>query len=134
MRSVLAGETALVQFDLGLRIDVVQAILCRLQFASTDVLSSVKNLPLKIRKIDIVEIDNPDRSDAGGCEVKRGRGSESSGADAQHARSFESILPLGCDLGHNEMTRVALQFFNVQLHRPAALVIDDASIHIARVL
>src|SRR4029077_15559118 len=112
---------ALVQFDLDLRIDVVQAVLRRLQLSPADVLCSVENLPLKIGKIDIVEIDNADGSNAGGCQVKRGRRSESSGADAQDARSFESALPLGCNLGHDEMTRVALQFLNVQPHRTAAL-------------
>src|SRR4030095_10363 len=112
----------------------MQAIACRFQFSPTDVLRSVKNLPLKIGKIDIIEIDNPDGPNAGGCQIKRGRRSESSGADAQDARSFESTLPFGCNLGHDEMTRVALQFVNVQLHRTAALVINDAPIHVKTVL
>jgi hypothetical protein len=89
----------------------------------------MKNLPLKIGQIDIVEIDYAEGPNAGGCQIKRGRRSESSGADAQNARSFESILTLGCDFGHDEMTRVALQFFNVQSHRTAALVVNDASLH-----
>ena len=129
LRRVFTGETALVQFDLDLRIDVVQAIAGRLQLAATDVFCSVKNLALKIRKIDIVKIYNADCPNAGGCQIKRGRRSESSGADAQDARSFESTLPLGCNLGHDEMTRVALQFFNVQVHRAAAFVVNDAPIH-----
>src|SRR4029077_18779688 len=119
----------LVQFCLDLRIDVVQSIPRRLQFAPTDVLCSVKNLPLQIGQIDIVEIDDAEGPDAGGCQIKRGRRSKSSGADAQDARSFESILTLGCNLGHYEVTRVALQFFNVQSDRTAAIVINDASLH-----
>jgi hypothetical protein len=118
-----------VQFELDLRIDVVQSIPRRLQFAPTDVLCSVKNLPLKIGQIDIVEIDNAEGPDARGCQVKRGWRSKSSGADAQDARSFESILPLGCNLGHDEVTRVASQFFNAQSHRTATIVINDASLH-----
>jgi hypothetical protein len=94
----------------------------------------VKNLPLKIGKIYIVEIDNADDADASRCQIKRRRRSESSGADAQNARSFESALPLGCNLGHDEMTRVALQFVNVQPHRTAAFVIDDAPIHVTAAL
>jgi hypothetical protein len=123
-----------VQFGLDLWIDVVQPIPRRLQLAPTNVLCSVKNLPLKIGQIDIVEIDNAERPNAGGCQIKRGRRSKSSGADAQDARSFESILTLGCNLGHDEVTRVALQFFNAQSHRTAALVINDAPIHIGAVI
>ena len=89
----------------------------------------MKNLPLKIGQIDVVEIDNAEGADAGGCQIKRGRRSESSGADAQDSRSFESILTLGCNLGHDEVTRVALQFFNAQSHRAAAIVINNASLH-----
>jgi hypothetical protein len=89
----------------------------------------VENLPLEIREIDIVEIDNADCADAGSRQVKRSGRSESSRADAQDTCGFEAVLPFGCDLGHDEMTRVPLQFFNIQLHRGAALVIDDASRH-----
>ena len=123
-----------MQFGLDLRIDVVQPIPRGLQFAPTDVLCSVKNLPLKIGQIDVVEIDNAEGPNAGGCQIKRGRRSKSSGADAQDARSFESILTLGCNLGHDEMTRVALQLVNVQSHRAAALVINDAPIHMQPVI
>jgi hypothetical protein len=86
-------------------------------------------LPLKIGQIDIVEIDDAEGPDSGGCQIKRGRRSKSSGADAQNARSFESILTLGCDLGDDEVTRVALQLFNAQSHRTATIVINDASLH-----
>jgi hypothetical protein len=112
-----------------LRIDVVQAIPRRLQLAPTYVFCSVKNLPLKIGKIDVVEIDNADCADAGGGKIKRSRRSKSAGADAQDVRSLESILSLGRNLGHDKMTRVALQFVNVQSHRTGALVINDASVH-----
>jgi hypothetical protein len=94
----------------------------------------VKNLTLKIRKIDIVKIHNADRPNPGGCQIKRGRRSESSGANAQDTRSFESALPFGCNLGHDEMTRVALQFFDVQAHRGAAFFVNNAPIHIHPVL
>src|SRR5262245_50376888 len=129
LRRVFTGETALVQFELDLRIDVVQAIAGRLQFAATDVFCSVKNLALKVRKIDIVKIYNAECPNAGCCQIKRRWRSESSGANTQDARSFESTLPFGCNLGHDEMARVALQLANVQSHRAAALVINDAPIH-----
>jgi len=76
----------LIQFDLDLRIDVAEPVVGRFQFAAANVLCSMKYLPLKIRKIDVVEIDNADCPDAGGREIKRSRRSESAGADAQNAR------------------------------------------------
>src|SRR5262245_40571691 len=79
---VFTGKPAFVQFDFYLRIDIVQAIPSRLQFAPADVFCSVKNLSLEIGKIDIVEIDNPNCPDASGCQVKRGWRSKSSGTDA----------------------------------------------------
>ena len=82
-----------MQFDLDLRIDVVQAIPGRLQLAATDIFCSVKNLALKIGKIDVVKVHNADCPNAGGCQIKRSRRSESSGANAQDACSFESTLP-----------------------------------------
>src|SRR5438046_9301553 len=87
LRCVFIGETALVQFGLNLGIDVVQPVPCRLELAPTDVLCSVKNLPLKIGQIDVVEIDNAEGADAGACQLKRGRRSESSGADSHDSHS-----------------------------------------------
>src|SRR5438876_6010536 len=43
---VLTGETALVQFDVDLRIDVPQAVPRRFQFVAANILCSVENLPL----------------------------------------------------------------------------------------
>src|ERR687891_1687388 len=70
-RRVFAGETALMQFDLDLRIDIAQTIPSRFEFASADVICSVEDLPLEIRKVDIVEIDNSNHADAGRSEVER---------------------------------------------------------------
>ena len=134
LRCVFTGETARVQFDFDLRVNVVQAISRGFQFISADIFCAVKNLPLKIGKIDLVEIDNTNGPNAGSRQIKRSRRSKSSCPDAQDARSFESILPLGRNLGHDEMTRVTLQFFNIQSHRFAALVINNAAIHMAAVL
>src|SRR5262245_42803802 len=56
---ILSGQPALVQFNLDLRVDVVQSIARRFKFASANVLCSVKNLPLQIGKIDTIEVDQP---------------------------------------------------------------------------
>ena len=46
----------------------------------------MENLPLQIRKIDIVEVDNPYRAYTGRGEIQRSGRPESARADAQHAR------------------------------------------------
>ena len=42
----------------------------------------MQNLPLQIRKIDLVEIDNSNRADAGRGQVERSWRPEPAGADA----------------------------------------------------
>src|SRR5919108_3575942 len=68
---VVAGEAAFMQFEFYRRIDIPQPVARRSQFAAADVLCSVKNLPLQIGEIDTVEIDEPESSNAGCCQVKR---------------------------------------------------------------
>ena len=43
----------------------------------------MKDLPLEVRSIDHVIIDQPDPPDAGGGEIKRGRRAETAGADQE---------------------------------------------------
>ena len=122
----------MVQFDLDLRVDVAEPVLRGFQFAAADVLCSVKNLALQVGKIHLIEIDNPDCSDAGCCEIKRGRRPESAGANAQNASCLQPALPLGRNFRHDKMTRVALQFRSTQMCRGAPFIIDDASLHAVR--
>jgi hypothetical protein len=62
-----------VQFNIDFRIDVAQPVPRGLQFAAANILCSMKNLPLQIRKIDIVEINNPDCSRTGRGEIQCSR-------------------------------------------------------------
>src|SRR5439155_8581068 len=90
----------------------------------------MENLPLQIRKIDIVEIDNSNRAHTRRSEIHCGRRSEATRADAQDARRFQASLTVRRDFGHHEMARITLQFCRAQLHRIAAFVLDDASLHL----
>src|SRR5439155_9035200 len=87
---VFARETALMQSDVDLRIDVTQAVARRLQFAAADVLCSVENLSLQIRKIDIVKIDEADRADASRRKIQSSRRSQTACTDAQNTRRFQT--------------------------------------------
>src|SRR5207302_9900100 len=86
---------------------------------------------LQIGKIDTDEIDNPQGSNAACCQVKRTRGAQTAGADAQNPRRFKSLLSLNGYFGHDEMPGVALQFCSTQLLPAGALRIDDAFPHVA---
>jgi hypothetical protein len=77
-----------MRFDFDLRIDIAQPVACRFQFAAADVLCSVKNLPLKIGKIDSVEIDKSEGSYTSCRQVERNRGAQTASADTQNARSL----------------------------------------------
>src|SRR4029079_1319036 len=70
----------------------------------------VQQLSLKIAEIDDVEVDDADASNTRGGEVHRGRGPEPAGADAAHATSLETPLPVHADLGHEQVAAVALDF------------------------
>ena len=118
-----------MQFDFDLRIDVAQAVPRRFQFAAANVLCSVKDLPLQIRKIDIVEINNPNCAHTGRGQVQCSRRPQSPRADAQNAGRFQTSLSFLCNFGHHEMARIPLQFFTAQLHCVASFVVDDAGLH-----
>src|SRR5207249_12121786 len=111
-----------------LRIDVTQAVARRLQFAAANILCSVENLPLQIRKIDIVKIDEADRADAGRRKIQSSRRSQTACTDAQNTRRFQTALPRWRDLGHDQMARITFPLFSAQLHRVAAFVIDRKSV------
>src|SRR5213083_835221 len=118
-----------MQFDVDLRIDVAQSVSRRFQFAATDVLCPVKYLPLQIRKIDVVEIDNANCSYTCCRKIEGGRGPKPAGADAQNACCLQPALPISCHFGHDKVTRIALQFLSAQVHVAHTLIIDNASLH-----
>ncbi len=67
----------------------------------------MQDLPLQIAEIDHVEIDEADAADAGGREIQAQRRAETAGADEQHARGLEALLPVHADLGHDQVPAVA---------------------------
>jgi hypothetical protein len=74
------------------RIDVVQPIARRVEFRAADVRGAVKQLTLKIRDIDDVEVHEADRADAGGGKIERRRRAEAAGTDDEDAGGFEPPL------------------------------------------
>jgi hypothetical protein len=98
-----------VQLDFDVWVDVAQPVARRFKFATSNILCSVKNLPLQIGKIDPVEIDKAKCSHTRCCQIQRGRRAQTTGANAQNTRCLESFLPLGSHFRHDEVPRIALQ-------------------------
>ena len=67
----------------------------------------VGDLPLQVRLVDDVGVDDPERADARGGEVERRRRAEAARADQQDARVEQLELALLADLGDQQVARVA---------------------------
>ena len=67
----------------------------------------VRDLPLQVRLVDDVGVDDPDRADAGRSEVERRRRAEAAGADQEDPRVEQLQLALLADLGDQQVARVA---------------------------
>jgi hypothetical protein len=63
----------------------------------------MQHLPLQVRKIDIVRVDQAERADPGGRELQRGRRTKTARANAKHARFFDPVLSVHPDFGHNQV-------------------------------
>src|SRR5207249_7495134 len=93
-----------------LGIDVAELVGGGLALGTANVLHSKDDLPLEVRDVDGIEIDEAESADAGGGEVERQRRAESAGADNQHLRALEPLLPVETDLGHDDVARIAREF------------------------
>ena len=112
---VLAAKSVWVQNYFNVRVRVVQAVARRFQLWSADIFCSMQNLALQIRKIDFIVINQTDCSDTRRGQIERGRRTEPTRTDAQNARRFQPTLSGERDFRHDEMPRIALNFFGTQI-------------------
>jgi len=84
----------------------------------------VDDLPVEIRQVDGVEVDQPDRADACGREIQERGRPESAGADAEHPRRLQPALAVLADLRQQEMAAIALTFARGQIRQrhPASVL------------
>ena len=78
----------------------------RFQLRPAEVLRPVEDLPLEVRLLHDVEVDEAERPDPRRREIEGERRAEASGADAEDARPLEPLLPRLSDLGEDEVARV----------------------------
>ena len=86
---------------------------------------AVQDLALEVARVDGIEIDDADRSNAGRREIQGGGRSEPARADAEHATGFEPPLAVDTHFRKNQVPAVALNLVvgqfgrSVQLRRAA---------------
>ena len=105
---VVGDEHLLVGHDGHVRIQRLDRLARRFDLALADPVVRVEDLALEVREVDNVEVDDPDRADAGRREVERGRAAETAGADQQRLRLEEAGLAGRADFGDQQVAAVAL--------------------------
>ena len=76
------------------------------------------DLTLQVADVDRVFVDEADRPDTSRREVHRRRRSQAAGADAEHARGLEPLLPFDADVGKREVTAVSQHLVARELTGP----------------
>src|SRR5208282_1438628 len=104
---IFAGQARFVAVDLDVGIQIVEALGSCFDLWPSDVSGAEQNLPLQIRKIDRIEIDQADAADSCSGEIESEWGPEAAGADAEDFRLLKLELPLHADLGHDQVAAVA---------------------------
>jgi hypothetical protein len=66
----------------------------------------VDHLALEVGHLDDVVVDDPDCPDTGRAQVEECRGAEAAGADDEHPRGAQASLPVGADVGEEQVTGV----------------------------
>jgi hypothetical protein len=101
------GEARLVRRDVDVRVDRGEPVARGVGLRAPDVVRLVEELPVQVRRVDAVVVDDADVPDAGGGEVHGHRGAEPARADDEHARSGEPALAALADPGEDEVTAIA---------------------------
>ena len=111
-----------VLHDVDVGVQRLHRDLGRVDLRRADAVGRVDDLALEVRQVDDVVVDDPDRADAGGGEVQRGRRAEPAGAEQQDLRVEQLVLALGADLRHEHVAAVALALLGGDLARDVDLV------------
>ncbi len=94
--------------NLHVRVVREQRLLRGLDLGAGDIGGLVEDLALQVGAVDHIEVDQPDRADAGEGKVEGDGRAEPACADDEHLRLDDLALPNAGDLGHDEMAAVAL--------------------------
>src|SRR2546423_6858710 len=116
-------QSRVVKFEANVWIDVVQTVACRIQLRPANGARPVQDLTLQIGKIDVVVINEPYGADSRCRQVQRDGRSESTCPYQQHARRFQTALPILAYLWQQNVPAVAHPFVAVKLAVVNAVVV-----------
>jgi hypothetical protein len=103
----VAGSEGFVdERDLDVRVEASDPLPRDLELRPPDVVAAVQDLSLQVRRVDVIEVDEGQLTDAGGGEVHGGRRSQAAGADEEHARGLEPPLAVLAEAGERQMPAV----------------------------
>ena len=85
-----------------------------LHFRPADLGRTVDDLALQVRERDRVIVDDAERPDAGGGQIEQRRRAQPAGADDQHSRALERLLPRPADLAQDDVAGVAFKLLRTE--------------------
>jgi hypothetical protein len=100
--------------DLDFGIEVQERVASGVDLARANVVRVVQDLPLQVRKIDLVRIGEGEPSEAACREIQRSGAAEAAGADDQRASRAQPRLSFDPDLGKKDVAAVAEELLVVQ--------------------
>ena len=103
LHRVLGRQRRFVRHDFDVRVVGVDRLLRRYDLRLPDVVVLVEDLPLQVRDIDRVEVDDADLSDAGERQIHGDRRTETARTDDQRARFHDLALTARPHLRHDDM-------------------------------
>ena len=115
-KNIVGVDVLMVRLDRDLRVDRRQSLAARLHFRHADCGRGVQDLPLQVREIDDIAIDQTDGADSGGSEIESGRRAEPPGTDEQDLRLVQLYLALATYVAENNLTAISLNLLFSEFH------------------
>ncbi|TKS58784.1 MAG: hypothetical protein EWM73_03412 [Nitrospira sp.] len=115
-KNIVAVDILVIGLNRDLRVDRRQGFATRLYFWHADRGCGVKDLPLQVREIDDITIDQTDGADTGGSKIESGRRAKPTGADEQDFRLTQLHLALAAYVAEYNLTAVPLNLLFSEFH------------------
>ena len=106
LRGVGAGQAQREGEDLDIGVERGEGLAGRVGLGAPDVGGAVEDLPLEVRDLDRIRVDDPQPPHTGGRQVEGGRRAEPPGADDEDAGRPDPLLTGRADLRDEDVTVV----------------------------
>ncbi len=104
------------RLDCDMRIDAGDRSFGALRLRPPDIARRMDDLAMQIGERNGIIVDDPERADAGACEILQRRRAEPARADDERARGFELVLAGAAQPMQDDLARVALDLFTREGH------------------